>query len=93
VVGNLRVVPPIPLVMAVGVVLPDGVVLPPENVGVLRPPRTPRTNLNNSYNSRTPNIQRSTTPQPIPTYTARARTPTPRTSSIEKSKSLKTGGH
>ena len=39
VVGNLRVVPPIPLVMAVGVVLPDGVVLPPENVGVLRPDR------------------------------------------------------
>jgi hypothetical protein len=25
--------------MAVGVVLPDGVVLPPENVGVLRPDR------------------------------------------------------
>ena len=48
------------------------------------PPRTPRTNLNNSYNSRTPNIQRSTTPQPIPTYTARARTPTPRTSSTSR---------
>jgi hypothetical protein len=39
VVGNLRIVPLIPLVMAVGVVLPDGVVLPPENVGVLRPDR------------------------------------------------------
>lgn len=38
-VGNLRVVPPIPLVMVVGVVLPDGVVLPPENVGVVRPDR------------------------------------------------------
>ncbi|XP_076088399.1 microtubule-actin cross-linking factor 1, isoforms 6/7-like isoform X5 [Mytilus galloprovincialis] len=48
------------------------------------PPRTPRTNLNNSYNSRSPNIQRSTTPQPIPTYTARARTPTPRTSSTSR---------
>lgn len=39
VVGNLRVAPLIPFVMDVGVVLPDGVVRPPEKVGVVRPDR------------------------------------------------------
>lgn len=38
VVGNL-LVPPTPFVIAVGVVRPDGVVLPPEKVGVVLPDR------------------------------------------------------